>query len=92
MNYYLSVITFLAAVQKDVIGDGLIQVQVQEPAEAAGDYCTSYTDCSTKYPDLMAKWEEFFQVFNERLLFLFPNRRHFPFCHRRQNLYVPLVV
>lgn len=69
MNYYLSVIPFLAAVQKDVIGDGLIQVQVQAPAEAEEDYCTSYTECSTKYPDLMAKWEEFFQVFNEHLRF-----------------------
>uniref|UniRef100_A0A674BRH8 Chromosome 6 open reading frame 58 n=1 Tax=Salmo trutta TaxID=8032 RepID=A0A674BRH8_SALTR len=65
VNYYLSVITFLAAVQKDVIGDGLIQVQVQEPAEAAGDYCSSYIDCSTKYPDLMAKWEEFFQTLKD---------------------------
>ncbi|KAM9421741.1 protein LEG1 homolog isoform 2-T2 [Salvelinus alpinus] len=65
VNYYLSVIPFLAAVQKDVIGDGLIQVQVQAPAEAAEDYCTSYTDCSTKYPDLMAKWEEFFQTLKD---------------------------
>uniref|UniRef100_A0A8C7FAU4 Chromosome 6 open reading frame 58 n=1 Tax=Oncorhynchus kisutch TaxID=8019 RepID=A0A8C7FAU4_ONCKI len=65
VNYYLSVIPFLAAVQKDVIGDGLIQVQVQTPAEAAEDYCTSYTECSTKYPDLMAKWEEFFQTLKD---------------------------
>ncbi|KAK6297341.1 protein LEG1 homolog [Coregonus clupeaformis] len=65
VNYYLSVIPFLAAVQKGLIGDGLIQVQVQAPAEAAEDYCTSYTDCSAKYPDLMAKWEEFFQTLKD---------------------------
>ncbi|CAB1342829.1 unnamed protein product [Coregonus sp. 'balchen'] len=41
-----------------------ILVQVQAPAEAA-DYCTSYTDCSTKYPGLMAKWEEFFQTLKD---------------------------
>ncbi|KAM9551714.1 protein LEG1 homolog [Salvelinus alpinus] len=65
VNYYLSVIPFLAAVQKGLIGDGLIQVQVQAPAEAAEDYCTSYTDCSAKNPDLMAKWEEFFQTLKD---------------------------
>uniref|UniRef100_A0A674BZR0 Chromosome 6 open reading frame 58 n=1 Tax=Salmo trutta TaxID=8032 RepID=A0A674BZR0_SALTR len=43
VNYYLSVIPFLAA----------------------EDYCTSYTDCSAKYPDLMAKWEEFFQTLKD---------------------------
>ena len=62
MNYYLSVIPFLAAVQKGVIGDGQLQVQIQTPSDAVQDYCTSYTDCSTKFPDLMAKWEAFYQV------------------------------
>ncbi|XP_067098292.1 protein LEG1 homolog [Osmerus mordax] len=61
VNYYLSVIPFLAAVQKGVIGDGQLQVQIQTPSDAVQDYCTSYTDCSTKFPDLMAKWEAFYQ-------------------------------
>lgn len=81
VNYYLSVIPFLAAVQKGLIGDGLIQVQVQAPAEAAEDSCTSYTDCSAKYPDLMAKWEEFFQV--SYSMNLLPHGKHFPSCPRR---------
>ncbi|XP_012684940.2 liver-enriched gene 1, tandem duplicate 1 [Clupea harengus] len=61
VNYYLSVIPFLAAVQTGVIGDGVTKITIQ-PAEGAEDYCTSYTDCSTKHADLMALWETFFQT------------------------------
>ncbi|XP_067241084.1 liver-enriched gene 1, tandem duplicate 1 [Chanodichthys erythropterus] len=61
INYYLSVLPFLAAVQTGVVGKGEVQVQVQVPAEMAQDYCSSYTDCSTKHPDAMAKWHTFFQ-------------------------------
>ncbi|KAK9956000.1 hypothetical protein ABG768_013759 [Culter alburnus] len=61
INYYLSVLPFLAAVQTGVVGKGEVQVQVQVPAEMAQDYCSSYTDCSTKHPDAMAKWQTFFQ-------------------------------
>ena len=61
VNYYQSVIPFLAAVQTGVIGDGVTKITIQ-PAEGAEDYCTSYTDCSTKHADLMALWETFFQV------------------------------
>ncbi|XP_062406346.1 liver-enriched gene 1, tandem duplicate 1 [Sardina pilchardus] len=60
VNYYLSVIPFLAAVQAGLIGDGVIKITVQGPPEAAEDYCTTFTDCSAKYPDLMSKWETFF--------------------------------
>ncbi len=62
VNYYMSVLPFLAAVQTGVVGKGEIQLHIQVPAEAAQDYCSSFTDCSTKYPDAMTKWETFFQV------------------------------
>lgn len=53
---------FLAAVQTGVAGKGETQLHIQAPAEEAQDYCSSYTDCSTKHPDAMTKWETFFQV------------------------------
>ncbi|XP_028809326.1 liver-enriched gene 1, tandem duplicate 1 [Denticeps clupeoides] len=62
VNYYVSVIPFLAAVHTGVIGDGVTQIQVQAPADGAQDYCISYTDCSQKYPDMMSKWETFFKT------------------------------
>ncbi|KAG1939520.1 protein LEG1 [Pimephales promelas] len=44
-----------------VVGKGEVQIHVQVPAEVAQDYCSSYTDCSTKHPDAMSKWQTFFQ-------------------------------
>lgn len=38
------------------------QVQMQVPA-GVQDFCTTYADCSTHYPDVMSKWDAFFQVF-----------------------------
>ncbi|XP_041952124.1 liver-enriched gene 1, tandem duplicate 1 isoform X1 [Alosa sapidissima] len=62
VNYYLSVIPFLAAVQTGLIGDGDIKITVQSPPEGAEDYCTNFMDCFAKYPDLMSKWETFFKT------------------------------
>ncbi|KAL0967364.1 hypothetical protein UPYG_G00251310 [Umbra pygmaea] len=62
VNIYISVIPFLAAVDEAVIGDGLIQFQVQAPAESAEGYCLSLLSCSTEHPLLMTKWKEFFQT------------------------------
>uniref|UniRef100_A0A673ML86 Uncharacterized protein n=1 Tax=Sinocyclocheilus rhinocerous TaxID=307959 RepID=A0A673ML86_9TELE len=63
-NYYMSVLPFLAAVQTAVVGKGEIQLHIQAPAEVAQDYCSSFTHCSTKYPDAMTKWETFFKLLN----------------------------
>ncbi len=62
VNYYMSVLPFLAAVQTGVVVKGEVQLHIQVPAEAAQEYCSSFTDCSNKYPDAMTKWETFFQV------------------------------
>ncbi|NP_001093526.1 liver-enriched gene 1, tandem duplicate 1 precursor [Danio rerio] len=61
VNYYLSVLPFLAAVETGVVSSGGHQVLIQVPAEVAQDYCSSYSDCSTKHPNAMAKWHLFFQ-------------------------------
>ncbi|XP_043088601.1 protein leg1a-like [Puntigrus tetrazona] len=61
MNYYMSVLPFLAAVQTGVVKKGEFQLQIQVPSEVSQDYCANFTDCSTKHPDAMTKWEKFFQ-------------------------------
>lgn len=30
--------------------------------EGVLDYCTTYADCLSRYPDAMGKWDAFFQV------------------------------
>lgn len=82
VNYHLSVIPFLAAVQTGVIGDGVIKITVQGPSEGAEDYCTSFSDCSAKYPDLMSKWETFFKVKKKLLLH---SSTVFWFCPKAQR-------
>nr|XP_040017459.1 protein LEG1 homolog [Gasterosteus aculeatus aculeatus] len=59
VNYFTSVLPFLSAAQKGFMGAG-VQVQMQVP-EGVTDYCTTYADCSTRFPDAMTKWDAFFQ-------------------------------
>ncbi|XP_035384957.1 liver-enriched gene 1, tandem duplicate 1 [Electrophorus electricus] len=61
VNYYLSVIPFLAAVEAGVVGEGLPRIEIQVPAQVAQDYCTSTKTCSSLHADAMAKWVTFFQ-------------------------------
>ncbi|XP_030638267.1 protein LEG1 homolog [Chanos chanos] len=61
VNYHVSALPFLAAVHTGIIGDGQIQVQIQAPADGSQEYCTTFSDCSTKMPELMNKWETFFK-------------------------------
>ncbi|XP_018551651.1 protein LEG1 homolog [Lates calcarifer] len=59
VNYFVSALPFLSAAQQGFIGPG-VQVQMQTPA-GVEDFCTTYADCTTRYPDAMAKWDAFFQ-------------------------------
>ncbi|XP_071760821.1 protein LEG1 homolog [Centroberyx gerrardi] len=59
VNYFVSVLPFLSAAQQGFMGEGT-QVQMQVPV-GVEDYCTTYTDCATRFPDPMAKWDAFFQ-------------------------------
>ncbi|XP_058469079.1 protein LEG1 homolog [Solea solea] len=59
VNYLSSVLPFLSAVQQGFLGPDL-QVQMQVP-EGVVDYCTTYADCATRFPDVMSKWDAFFQ-------------------------------
>uniref|UniRef100_A0A3B4U6D9 Protein LEG1 homolog n=1 Tax=Seriola dumerili TaxID=41447 RepID=A0A3B4U6D9_SERDU len=57
VNYFASAIPFLSAAQQGFMGP---EVQMQVPA-GVEDYCTTYADCATRYPDVMSKWDAFFQ-------------------------------
>ncbi|KAJ3606307.1 hypothetical protein NHX12_025828 [Muraenolepis orangiensis] len=59
VNYYFSVIPFLSAAQQGLLGDS-VPVQMQIP-EGVTDYCTTYADCATLFPDLITKWDAFYQ-------------------------------
>ncbi|XP_034556013.1 protein LEG1 homolog [Notolabrus celidotus] len=58
-NYFVSVLPFLSAAQNGFMGDG-VQVQMQVP-DGVTEYCTTYADCSTRFPVAMSKWDTFFQ-------------------------------
>ncbi|KAG9347468.1 hypothetical protein JZ751_005035 [Albula glossodonta] len=72
VNYYLSVIPFLAAVETGIVGQGL-QIQIQAPSETAQDYCLTYSDCLAKHSDLMTKWVAFFQSLKNLSTFDIPD-------------------
>ncbi|KAG7240307.1 hypothetical protein INR49_027118 [Caranx melampygus] len=59
VNYFASAMPFLSAAQQGLMGPE-VQVQMQVPA-GVQDFCTTYADCSTRYPDVMSKWDAFFQ-------------------------------
>ncbi|XP_019714795.1 protein LEG1 homolog [Hippocampus comes] len=62
VNHFVTVLPFLSAAQQGIFGQG-VQVQMQAPEGSEG-YCTTYTDCSTSYPNVMMKWDAFFQGLN----------------------------
>ncbi|XP_027140226.1 protein LEG1 homolog isoform X2 [Larimichthys crocea] len=59
VNYFTSALPFLSAAKQGFMGEG-VQVQMQVP-EGVTDFCTTYTDCAALYPDVMAKWDAFFE-------------------------------
>ncbi|XP_062267020.1 protein LEG1 homolog [Platichthys flesus] len=58
-NYFVSALPFLSAAQQGIMGPGL-QVKMQMP-EGVEDLCTTYADCSARFPEVMPKWDAFFQ-------------------------------
>ncbi|XP_034436803.1 protein LEG1 homolog [Hippoglossus hippoglossus] len=58
-NYFVSTLPFLSAAQQGLMGPEL-QVKMQIPA-GVEDLCTTYADCSARFPEVMPKWDAFFQ-------------------------------
>uniref|UniRef100_A0A672JAB6 Protein LEG1 homolog n=1 Tax=Salarias fasciatus TaxID=181472 RepID=A0A672JAB6_SALFA len=58
-NYFVSAIPFLCAAEQGMLGAG-VTVQMENP-DGFEEYCTTYADCSAKYPEVVAKWDAFYQ-------------------------------
>ncbi|XP_029966389.1 protein LEG1 homolog [Salarias fasciatus] len=58
-NYFVSAIPFLCAAEQGMLGAG-VMVQMENP-DGFEEYCTTYADCSAKYPEVVAKWDAFYQ-------------------------------
>ncbi|XP_073711879.1 liver-enriched gene 1, tandem duplicate 1 [Misgurnus anguillicaudatus] len=61
INYYMSVLPFLAAVHSGVVEQDVNQIHIKGPADVPEDYCTSFTQCSTNHNHAMNTWQTYFQ-------------------------------
>nr|XP_060609299.1 protein LEG1 homolog [Anolis sagrei ordinatus] len=61
MNYYLSVIPFLGAVESGFFGELPYEIKLLPPDEKKSDFCHSVIECNTQVPAVMAGWRNFFQ-------------------------------
>ncbi|NWY65561.1 LEG1H protein, partial [Erithacus rubecula] len=64
MNYYLSIIPFLGAVEAGLFGQLPYEIEILSPEEQKDDFCYSVKDCWSRMPKLMDDWKAFFEVNN----------------------------
>ncbi|NWU01317.1 LEG1H protein, partial [Urocynchramus pylzowi] len=64
MNYYLSIIPFLGAVEAGLFGQLPYEIEILPPEEQKDDFCYSVKDCWSRMPKLMDDWKAFFEVNN----------------------------
>ncbi|NXO15349.1 LEG1H protein, partial [Oriolus oriolus] len=64
MNYYLSIIPFLGAVEAGLFGQLPHEIEILPPEEQKDDFCYSVKDCWSRMPKLMDDWKAFFEVNN----------------------------
>ncbi|KFO77651.1 UPF0762 protein C6orf58, partial [Cuculus canorus] len=64
MNYYLSVIPFLGAVEAGLFGQLQYEIEILPPEERRADFCYSVADCWSRIPKLMDEWKAYFEVNN----------------------------
>ncbi|NXX12633.1 LEG1H protein, partial [Podargus strigoides] len=64
MNYYLSVIPFLGAVEAGLFGQLQYEIEILPPEEQKADFCYSVADCRSRTPKLMDEWKYYFEVNN----------------------------
>lgn len=70
MNYYLSIIPFLGAVEAGLFGQLPYEIEILPPEEQKDDFCYSVKDCRSRMPKLMDDWKAFFEVNNFLKIFL----------------------
>ncbi|XP_077981793.1 protein LEG1 homolog [Glandiceps talaboti] len=64
MNYYLTVIPFLGAVEAEVVNLHGYRLHLEHTEQRSEQYCTSISSCNDAYPDTMQKWEQLFIEMN----------------------------
>ncbi|XP_217725.3 protein LEG1 homolog [Rattus norvegicus] len=61
VNYYLSVLPFLAAVDSGMTGLSPNQIMILPPLKDQMRFCYNVSDCRSALPKTMDKWRDFFQ-------------------------------
>uniref|UniRef100_A0A8C8RJA1 Chromosome 6 open reading frame 58 n=1 Tax=Pelusios castaneus TaxID=367368 RepID=A0A8C8RJA1_9SAUR len=62
VNYYLSIIPFLGAVEAGFFGQLQHEIEILPPEELRADFCYSIADCRFRIPAVMDGWKAYFQV------------------------------
>ncbi|XP_021077542.1 protein LEG1 homolog [Mus pahari] len=61
VNYFLSVVPFLAAVDSGIIGISPNQITILPPPEDQMMFCYNVSGCQSAHPETMNRWRDFFQ-------------------------------
>ncbi|KAM9002908.1 protein LEG1 homolog [Sarcophilus harrisii] len=61
LNYYLSALPFLSAIESGALGISSDQVTLLPPPKDQMHFCYNVTTCRSSFPDAMTKWNTYFQ-------------------------------
>uniref|UniRef100_A0A8D2DHV5 Protein LEG1 homolog n=1 Tax=Sciurus vulgaris TaxID=55149 RepID=A0A8D2DHV5_SCIVU len=61
LNYFLSVIPFLAAVDSGILGISSDQVRLSPPPKDQTRFCYDVSGCHSSFSEMMNKWIDFYQ-------------------------------
>ncbi|KAJ1158952.1 hypothetical protein NDU88_011624 [Pleurodeles waltl] len=61
MNYFLSVVPFLAAAESGIFKNWRDETQILPPEEFSSDFCYTYASCYSSFSLLMDKWKLYFK-------------------------------
>uniref|UniRef100_A0A452GSW9 Uncharacterized protein n=1 Tax=Gopherus agassizii TaxID=38772 RepID=A0A452GSW9_9SAUR len=62
VNYYLSIIPFLGAMEAGFFGQLQHEIKILPPEELRADFCYSTADCHSHIPKVMDAWKAYFEV------------------------------
>uniref|UniRef100_A0A8C0H061 Chromosome 6 open reading frame 58 n=1 Tax=Chelonoidis abingdonii TaxID=106734 RepID=A0A8C0H061_CHEAB len=74
VNYYLSIIPFLGAMEAGFFGQLQHEIKILPPEEQRADFCYSTADCHSHIPKVMDAWKAYFEVDH---LFFFVHTLHY---------------
>uniref|UniRef100_A0A8D0XDR9 Protein LEG1 homolog n=1 Tax=Sus scrofa TaxID=9823 RepID=A0A8D0XDR9_PIG len=70
LNYYLSAMPFLAAVDSGIMGISSDNITFLPPSKDQTNFCYNVSSCYSSFPETMKKWNKFYQVFGVFFLVL----------------------